>query len=119
MSQEFLWRHSRTSCRRCGLGTIRQLRSTVQTAVALVTTNKLESKDFPDTYPELADVLITIWHTLPSETQDAIWETLPLETQHTIMHELSKPTAGFWRSLSVPKMVKKVEIGGISEHRKI
>ena len=93
-------------------GNIRQLRSTVQTAVALVTTNKLESKDFPDTYPELADVLITIWHTLPSETQDAIWETLPLETQHTIMHELSKPTAGFWRSLSVPKMVKKVEIGG-------
>ncbi len=92
-------------------GNIRQLRSTVQTAVALATTDKLEPKDFPGIYPELAEALISIWHTLPSETQDAIWETLPLETQHTIMHELSKQTAGFWRSLPVSKMAKKIENG--------
>ena len=92
-------------------GNIRQLKSTVQTAVALATTDKLEPKDFPGIYPELAETLISIWHTLPSETQDAVWETLSLETQHTIMHELSKPTAGFWRSLSVSKMAKKIENG--------
>ena len=92
-------------------GNIRQLKSTVQTAVALATTDKLESKDFSGIYPELSETLISIWHTLPSETQEAIWETLALETQHTIMHELSKQAAGFWSSLSVSKMAKKIENG--------
>jgi DNA-binding NtrC family response regulator len=92
-------------------GNIRQLKGTVQTAVALATTDKLEPKDFPGIYPELAEVLISIWHTLPSETQDAIWETLSLETQHTIMHELSKQTAGFWRSLPVSNIPTKIENG--------
>ena len=93
------------------LGNIRQLKSTVQTAVALATTNKLKPKDFPGICPELAEALISIWHTLPSETQGAIWETIPLETQYIIMHELSKQTAGFWRSLPVSKMAKKIENG--------
>ena len=92
-------------------GNIRQLRSTVQMAVVLATTDKLEPKDFLGIYPELAEALISIWHTLPSETQDAIWETLSLETQHIIMHELSKQTAAFWRSLSVSKMAKKIGNG--------
>ena len=92
-------------------GNIRQLRSTVQTAVALATTNKLEPKDFPGIYPELAQALISIWQTLPSDTQDAIWETLSLETQHTIMHELSKQTAGFWRNLPVSNIPKTIEEG--------
>ena len=79
-------------------GNIRQLRSTVQMAVALATTDKLQPKDFPGIYPELAEALISsIWHTLPSETQNAI------------MHELSKQTAGFWRSQSVSKMAETLE----------
>ena len=93
-------------------GNIRQLRSTVQTAVALATTNKLEAKDFPGIYPELAQALISIMgRTLPSDTQDAIWETLSLETQHTIMHELSKHTAGFWRNLPVSNIPQTIENG--------
>ena len=58
-------------------GNIRQLRSSVQMAVALATTDILSSQDFPDIYPELAKSLISIWYTLPSQTQEAIWETLP------------------------------------------
>ena len=90
-------------------GNIPQLRSIVQTAVALAITDKLEPKDFLGIYLELAEALISIWHTLPSETQDAIWETLPLETQHTIMHKLSKQTVGPWRNSSVSKIEKKIE----------
>ena len=90
-------------------GNIRQLRSTVQTAVALATTDKLEPKDFPGIYTKLAEALISIWYTLPSKNQDAIWEILPLETQHTIRHELSKQTVGFWGSLPVSKMATKLE----------
>ena len=80
-------------------GNIRQLRSTIQTAVALATTNKLELKDFPDIYPEFIQTLISIWQTLPSETQHAIWETLPLEMQHAIMHEVSTRAPEPWRTL--------------------
>ncbi len=80
-------------------GNIRQLRSTIQTAVALATTNKLELKDFPDIYPEFIQTLISIWQTLPSETQHAIWETLPLEMQHAIMHKVSTRAPEPWRTL--------------------
>ena len=80
-------------------GNIRQLRSTIQTAVALATTDELELKDFPDIYPEFIQTLISIWQTLPSETQLAIWETLPLELQHAIVHEVSTRVPEPWRSL--------------------
>ncbi len=80
-------------------GNIRQLRSTIQTAVALATTDTLELKDFPDIYPEFIQTLISIWQTLPTETQHAIWETLPLEMQHAIMHEVSTRAPEPWRSL--------------------
>ena len=53
-------------------GNIRQLRSTIQAAVALATTAELEIKDFPDIYPELAQALISIWQALPLETRQAI-----------------------------------------------
>lgn len=43
-------------------GNITQLRSAVQTAVALATTNRLESKDFLGIYLELAEAFISIWH---------------------------------------------------------
>ena len=62
-------------------GNIRQLKSTVQTAVALATTNELELKDFPGIYPKLVQALISIWQILPLEVQDAIWERLSSETQ--------------------------------------
>ena len=90
-------------------GNIRQLRSTVQTAVLLATTNKLELKDFPDIYPKLAQTLIRVWHILPSDTQDAIWQTLSLEVQHIIRHELSKRTTSFWSSSHIPKTMVERE----------
>ena len=92
-------------------GNIRQLRSTIQTAVALATTARLEPKDFPGIYPELAQALTSIWQALPSETQEAIWKTLPLETQHTIMHELSKETVVPWRNLRASNIPKTIEEG--------
>ena len=82
-------------------GNIRQLRSTVQTAVALTTTDRLEIKDFPDIYPEFIETLISIWKTLPPETQNAIWETLHPETQHTMRHELSMQSSASWSGLQV------------------
>ena len=83
-------------------GNIRQLRSTVQTAVALATNDRLEPKDFPDIYPEFVQTLVSIWQTLPPETQNAIWETLHPEMQHSIMHELTTQSPVFWQSLSGP-----------------
>lgn len=79
-------------------GNIRQLRSTIQTAIALATTDILEPKDFPNIYPEFLQTLISIWGTLPQETQHAIWEALHPETQHIIMHELSAQTPQPWYS---------------------
>ena len=58
------------------LGNIRELRSIVQMAIALATTEILKPKDFPSIYPELAGTLSSIWQILPLETQDAIWDTL-------------------------------------------
>ncbi len=91
------------------LGNIRQLRNTVQTAVALATTDILEPKDFPGIYPKLDEALISIWQTLPSNTQDVIWKALPLETQQTIIHALSKQTIGIWRNLQTSNMPKTIE----------
>ena len=90
-------------------GNIRQLKSTVQTAVALATTHELEPKDFPAIYSEFSQALILVWQKLPSEMQDAIWKKLSLETQHTIMHQPSKQTAEFWRNLSASNMPKTME----------
>lgn len=85
-------------------GNIRQLRSTVQTAVALATADRLEPKDFPEIYPEFVEALISIWQILPPEIQRAIWDTLHPEAQHIIMHELTTQTPELWRSLQVPGM---------------
>lgn len=87
-------------------GNIRQLRSTIQAAVALATTDKLETKDFPDIYPEFIKNLISIWQTLPPETQDAIWKTLHPETQHTMMHELSTQPSASWNSWQISDLSK-------------
>ncbi len=92
-------------------GNIRQLRSTIQAAVALATTDRLESKDFPDIYPEFIKTLISIWQTLPPETQNAIWETLHPETQHTMMHELSMQSSSSWSSLQVSNISRISEKG--------
>jgi DNA-binding NtrC family response regulator len=92
-------------------GNIRQLRSTIQAAVALATTDKLEPKDFPDIYPEFIKTLISIWQTLPPETQNAIWETLHQETQHTMMHELSMQSSTSWSGLPVSSISRTSEKG--------
>ena len=99
-------------------GNIRQLRSTIQTAVALTTTDRLEIKDFPDIYPEFIETLSSIWKTLPPETQNAIWETLHPETQHTMMHELSMQSSAFWSGLptsNTPRMSGKAEFLNIRD----
>ena len=87
-------------------GNIRQLRSTVQTAVAFATTSRLEPKDFPEIYPEFVQTLISIWQTLPPETQNAIWESLHPETQHTIMHELATQSPLPWHSLPTSSILR-------------
>ena len=99
-------------------GNIRQLRSTIQTAVALATTDRLEPKDFSDIYPEFIETLISIWQTLPPETQNAIWETLHPETQHTMMHELSMQSSASWSGLqasNIPRMSEKGEFLNITD----
>lgn len=77
-------------------GNIRQLRSAIQTAIALATNENLEPKDFPNIYPEFLQTLISIWGTLPPQTQHAIWEALHPETQHILMHELATKTPQPW-----------------------
>ena len=98
-------------------GNIRQLRSTIQTAIALATTDKLELKDFPDIYPDFVQTLTSIWRTLPPETQHAIWETLHSETRHTIMHELSTRSPGRWCSSQVSYMPRIGGKSGVSQYR--
>ncbi|MCG9126935.1 hypothetical protein JT359_04970 [Candidatus Poribacteria bacterium] len=80
-------------------GNIRQLKSTIQIAVALATTDTLEPKDFPNIYPEYLQTLISIWSTLPEGTQQAVWHALHPETQHIIMHELSAQPSQPWYSV--------------------
>ena len=82
-------------------GNIRQLRNTIQMAVLLATTNKLEPKDFPEINPEFVQIPISVW------------ETLPLETRRTITDELSNQTSEFRYSPSVPKMAKNMENGDL------
>ena len=96
-------------------GNIRQLRSTIQTAVALTTTDQLEPKDFLDPYSELAEALISVWQALPLETRQAIWETLPLEIQHTIGYEFPRQTIESWRNLHIPQMVEAEEFLNIRD----
>ena len=80
-------------------GNIRQLRSTLQTAIAITSSDTLELKDFPNIYPEFLNTLISIWGTLPSQTQYAIWEALHPETQYIIMHEFSTQMPQPWYSM--------------------
>ena len=97
------------------LGNIRQLKSTIQSIVALATTtDKLKITDFPDIHIELTQALLPIWHTLPEEIKQAIWGTLPPETQHTTMHELKKQT-GFQRVFNKPKEILDIENMNLSE----
>ena len=96
-------------------GNIRQLRSTIQAAVALATTDELETKDFSDPYLELSQTLISIWQVLPLETRQAIWETLPLEIQHTIGHEFSKQTTESWLNFHIPRTVEGGEFLNIRD----
>ena len=96
-------------------GNIRQLRSSIQAAVALATTDKLEPKDFSDPHLELSQTLISIWQALPLETRRAIWETLPLEIQHTIGHEFSKHMTEPGRNLHIPNMAEEGEFLNIRD----
>ena len=104
-------------------GNIRQLRSAVQTAVALTTTDKLELADFPDIHPEFIQTLVSIWHTFPPETQHAIWDTLHSETRHIIMRELSIRLPEPWQRMPashIPGIGRKmdpVNIGNLNQNQ--
>ena len=104
-------------------GNIRQLRSTIQAAIALATTDELETKDFPDIYPQFVETLISIWQTLPPETQNAIWETLHPETQYTMRNELSPQSSVPWcgsQIVGLPGISGKGEflnIRGLNQHQ--
>ena len=104
-------------------GNIRQLRSTVQTAVALTTTDKLELEDFPDIHPEFIQTLVSIWHTFPPETQHAIWDTLHSETRHIIRRELSIRLPEPWQRMPashIPGIGGKVDplnIGNLNQNQ--
>lgn len=78
-------------------GNIRQLRSTLRTAIALTTNSKLEVQDFPYNFfaaPELekpvsAPEIKEYTSTLPdfARTFIAIWQSLASETREAIIHE--------------------------------
>lgn len=71
------------------LGNIRELRSCVQRAVALATSNTLQYTDFPEIYPAHIQTLSAIWHELPLKIQQAICQTLPLDMQHALGYDIS------------------------------
>jgi len=114
-------------------GNIRQLRSTVRTAIALATTDKLEIKDFPynfftvpvsekpDTPP--TPKAHTSIHPEFVQTLLSLWKTLPAEVQHTIIHELSKHLAELWRNFQTSKVATTDEnaellnISGMNQHQ--
>ena len=90
---------------------IPQLRNAVQTDVALVTTHSFNLKDVPSIHPELTEVLISIWQTLPSETQEALWQTLPVEIQYTLLREFSKQIAGVGNNLPLSNILQTIKEG--------
>ena len=91
-------------------GNIRQLRSAIQTAIALTTNDSLEPKDFPNIYPEFLQTLISIWGTLAPQTQHAVWKALHPEAQHIIMHELATKTPQPWYRIRNSNGMK-IEVG--------
>ena len=114
-------------------GNIRQLRSTVRTAIALATTDKLEIKDFPynfftvpvsekpDTPP--TPKAHTSIHPEFVQTLLSLWKTLPAEVQHTIIHELSTHLAELWRNFQTAQIAPADEngellnISGMNQHQ--
>ena len=92
-------------------GNVRQLKSTVQWAVAVTKTETLKPKDFPRITPAFAESLLSIWHTLSSETQEVIWQTFPVETQQTLTHEFSRQIAKGRQSPPLSKLPQNIEEG--------
>ena len=86
-------------------GNIRQLRMTVQIAIALATTNTLEVKDFPYNFftlpdPERSNVQSdlrrdTLDTRTPIPTLISHLRALPVETQHRIVQGIAKDLQGF------------------------
>lgn len=89
------------------MGNIRELRSHVQRAVALATTNTLQLIDFPEIYPAHIQTLSSIWHELPSEIQQAIFQTLPLEMQHALGYDISTQIPSQTQDALTPDMLKE------------
>ena len=104
-------------------GNIRQLRSTIRTAIALATTDRLDVKDFPYNFftaPELeksdtapTPKAHTSIHPEFVQTLLSIWKTLPAEVQHTIIHELSTHLSELWRNFQTSHVTTTGENGEI------
>ena len=102
-------------------GNIRQLKSTIQTAVALATTDKLEVKDFPYNFctvpgcgkPASAPNIKADASTSPEfvQTLISVWKTLPPKTQQTVRHELLTHLPEISRDLPVSNSAKTEETG--------
>ena len=102
-------------------GNIRQLKSTIRTAIALATTDKLEVKDFPYNFftlsglekPAVAPDIKDNTSTYPEfvQTLISIWKTLPAETQQTIRHELLTHLPEISPGLPVPNSAKTEKTG--------
>ena len=96
-------------------GNIRQLRSTLRTAIALTTNSKLEVQDFPYNFfaaPELekpvsAPEVKEYTSTVPdfARTFIAIWQSLASETREAIIHEFLTHLPEFSQNLEDTDMI--------------
>lgn len=89
------------------IGNIRELRSRIQRAVALATTDTLQHTDFPEIYPAHIQTLSSIWHELPSEIRQAICQTLPLEMQHALGYDISTQIPAQTQDALTPDMLRE------------
>ena len=99
--------HAQATCS----GNIPQLKHTVQPDVSLTTTHSIEPKDVSGTHPGLAEAFISVWQTLPSETQEAIWQTFPVETQHTLLRKFPKQIESIEDPLPLSNIPQTTEEG--------
>lgn len=103
-------------------GNIRQLRSTVRTAIALATTDKLEVTDFPYNFftapgaekpippPDMGDTSV---HPEFVQALISIWKTLPSEMHQTIMREILAHLPELWRNFQVSDIPMPDENGEV------
>ena len=98
-------------------GNIRQLKATVQTAVAIAETDRLEIEDFPYNFFDVSGLERPVAPPeIESRTASSLeltqmlisaWNTLSPEARRTIKAELSEYFPDFWRNFGVPDVTLK------------